>query len=153
MQLITFILTLDYFLNMSVRDCCQAYRSSSNKNWKHSLGDIITALKAENHPDQERFSHVAITLMMNDKPGYWCWLDAAITKLINDPISRLDAPPDLLDYDQMSCKDLVDKYEINDENYPCKEILTELMYRYPLLIQSDEVVSVIDLRDMLKDVM
>ena len=85
MQLITFILTLDYFLNMSV------YRSSSNKYWKHSFGDIITALKAENHPDQEeRFSLVACTLMMHNKPEYWRWLDTAIIKLINDSISQLN---------------------------------------------------------------
>jgi hypothetical protein len=137
---------------MSVRECCQVYRSSSTRYWKNSLGDIITALKTENHPDQQTFSTVACTLISRDKPGYWRWLDTAITKLINDSLSRLDPPPDLTDYDDMSCKDLVDKYEIDDENYPRNEILTELKYRYPLLIQSNEAVSILDLRDKLKDV-
>jgi hypothetical protein len=137
---------------MSVRDSCQIYRSSSNGYWKSLLGDIITALKTENHPDQEIFSTVACTLMMKDQPGYWRWLDIAITKLINDPISRLDPPADLPAYDEMSCKELVDKYEIDDENYPRNEILTELKYRYPLLIQSNQVESVLDLREKLKDI-
>jgi len=127
------------FLNMSVRDRCEIYRSSSDGNWKHLLLDIITALTTENHPDQESFSTVAWTLMMHDKPGYWRWLDIAIIKLINDPTSRLDPPPDLSDYDEMSCKDLVDKLESVDDNYPRNEIIAELKYRYPLLIQSNEI--------------
>jgi hypothetical protein len=130
---------------MSVRVCCQIYRSSTNANWKHLLGDIIAALKTENHPDQEIFSNVAWTLMMRDKPGYWLWLNLAITKLIDDPVSRLDRPPDLSDYDEMSDKDLVEKYEIDDENYPRDEILEELKYRYPLLTLSNEV----NLKDIL----
>jgi hypothetical protein len=73
---------------MSVRDRCQIYRSSSDGYWKTLLGDIITALKTENHPDQQIFSNVAYTLMMNDKPGYSNWMDIAITKLIDDPMSR-----------------------------------------------------------------
>lgn len=137
---------------MSVRDRCQIYRSSSNGYWKHLLLDIITALKTEIHPDQESFSTVAWTLMMHDKPGYWRWLDIAITKLINDPISRLDPLPDLPDYDEMSCNDLVDKYDNVDDNYPRNEIITELRYRYPLLIQSNEVESILNLREKLKDV-
>jgi hypothetical protein len=138
---------------MSVRDQCQIYRSSSNVYWKHLLGDIITALQTENHPDQDFFSTVAWTLMMHDKPGYWRWLDLAITKLIDNPTARLEPPPDLPDYDEMSNKDLVNKYEVNDENYPRNEIVTELKYRYPLLIQSNDVESVVDLREKLKDVL
>lgn len=53
----------------------------------------------------------------------------------------------------MSNKDLINKYEINDENYPRNEIVTELKYRYPLLIQSNDVESVVDLREKLKDVL
>jgi hypothetical protein len=132
---------------MSVRDQCQNYRSLSNVNWKHSLGDIILALKTENHPDQEIFSTVACTLMMHDKPGYWHWLDRAINKLIDDPMARLDLPLDLPDYDEMSDQDLIDKYEMNDENYPRNEIFSELKYRYPLLIQSDDM----NLKDILKN--
>jgi hypothetical protein len=130
---------------MSVRDCCQIYRSSTNVYWKILLGDIIAALKTENHPDQEIFSTVACMLMMHDKPGYWRWLNLAITKLIDDPVSRLDQLPDLPDYDEMSDKDLVEKYEMDDENYPKNEILAELKYRYPELILSDEV----NLKDIL----
>ena len=130
---------------MSVRDSCQIYRSSTNVYWKHLLGDIIAALKNENHPDQEIFSSVACMLMMRDKPGYWHWLNLAITKLIDDPTSRLDQPPDLQDYDEMSDKDLVEKYEANDENYPRGDILTELKYRHPELDLSNEV----NLKDIL----
>ena len=138
---------------MSVRDQCQIYRSSSNVYWKHLLSDIITALQTENHPDQDFFSTVAWTLMMHDKPGYWRWLDLAITKLVDNPTARLEPPPDLPDYDEMSNKDLVNKYEINDENYPRNEIVTELKYRYPLLIQTNDVESVVDLREKLKNVL
>ncbi len=135
---------------MSVRDRCQIYRSSSDGYWKTLLGDIITALKTENHPDQQIFSNVAYTLMMNDKPGYSNWMDIAITKLIDDPMSRQDPPPELPDYDEMSGKDLIDKYEINDENYPRDEVFRELKYRYPLLIQSNKIESIVDLREKLK---
>jgi hypothetical protein len=130
---------------MSVRDSCQIYQSSTNVYWKTLLGDIIAALKNENHPDQEIFSSVACMLMMRDKPGYWHWLNLAIRKLIDDPTSRLDQPPDLPDYDEMSDKDLVEKYEINNEIYPRSDILTELKYRHPELILTDEV----NLKDVL----
>ncbi|CAF0742738.1 unnamed protein product [Rotaria sordida] len=137
---------------MSVRDRCQAYCSPSSGYWKHSLSDIMIALETEDHPDQQIFATVACTLMMNDRPGYWHWLENAIAKLIHDPKSRLEPLPDLPEYEEMSSKDLLDKYEIDDENYPRNEILSELKYRYPLLIQSDEIESIIDLRDKLKDV-
>ncbi|CAF2387087.1 unnamed protein product [Rotaria sp. Silwood2] len=137
---------------MSVRELCQAYCSLSSGCWKHSLSDIMNALKTEDHPDHQIFSTVACTLMMNDRPGYWHWLNNTITKLIDDPKSRLDLLPDLPEYEEMSSKDLLDKYEIGDENYPRNEILRELKYRYPLLIQLDEVESIIDLRNKLKDV-
>lgn len=137
---------------MSIRDLCQVYQSpASSSNWKKSLADIIAALQAENHPDQQIFHTVACTLMMNDRPGYWRWLDTEIIKLINDPTSRLDPLPDLPDYDEMSSKDLVDKYEMDDKNYSRREILEELKQRYPLLIQSTEVESNLDLREKLKD--
>lgn len=134
---------------MSVQNYCEVYRSTSNGYWKHKLGDIITALTTENHPDQEKFSMVACTLMMKDQPGYSRWLDTAINKLIDDPTSRLDALPELPDYDEMSCNDLLDKYEGNDENYPRDEILRELKYRYPSIIQSDAIESIADLKEKL----
>ncbi|CAF0924724.1 unnamed protein product [Rotaria sp. Silwood1] len=137
---------------MSVRERCLAYSSSSSGYWKHSLSDIISALKTEDHPDHQIFSTVACTLMMNDRPGYWHWLENAIAKLIDDPKSRLDPLPDLPEYEEMSNKELLDKYEVGDENYPRTDILGELKYRYPLLIQSDEIESIIDLRNKLKDV-
>jgi hypothetical protein len=56
----------------------------------------------------------------------------------------------LPDYDEMSGKDLIDKYEINDENYPRDEVFRELKYRYPLLIQSNKIESIVDLREKLK---
>lgn len=93
---------------------------------------------------------VACILMMKDKLGYSCWLDRAITKLIDDPTSRLDPSIDLPDYDEMSCEDLTDKYEISDENYPRNEILGELKYRYPLLLQSNEIESAADSKKQLK---
>jgi hypothetical protein len=77
-----------------------------------SLANIIDALEAEKHSDQQVFHTAAWAFMMNDRPEYWLWLDAAIAKLINDPTSRLDPLPD---YDEMSSKDLVDKYEIDDK--------------------------------------
>jgi hypothetical protein len=138
---------------MSVRDLCQAYRSRPpGVYWKQSLGKIMEALKEENHPDQQAFSSVGCMLMMNDAPCYWRWLDMAITKLIDDPTARLDPVPDLPDYDQMSSKDLVDKYEIDDENCLRDDILAELRSRYPLLIEANEVEPIVDLKERLKDV-
>ena len=125
---------------MSVVDQCKNYRSALNIYWKHRLGEIIEALKREAHPDQEIFSNVAITLMMHNKPGYSCWLNRVIDKLIDDPKARLDHPVDLPDYGEMTDPDLIEKYELNnDENYPREEILTELKYRYPSLVLTENV--------------
>lgn len=142
---------------MSIRELCQMYlTSTSNGNWnkwKHNLADISVELEANNHPDHQTFHSAAYTLMMNDKPGYWSWLDKAMTMLINDPTSRLDELPDLPDYDEMSIRDLVEKYESDDKNYSRQEILTELEQRYPSLIESSVVDSNVNLRDKLKDVL
>ena len=134
---------------MSIRDLCQMYHSSaSTGKWKKTLGEIIVALEGENHPDQQHFRTAAYMLMMNDKPGYWSWLETAIVKLIDDPTARLDSLPDLLDYDELSSNDLVEKYERNDKNYSRHEIFNELKQRHPLLIHSDQ-----NLKEQLKDVL
>ena len=47
---------------------------------------------------------------------------------------------DLPDYGEMTDPDLIEKYELNnDENYPREEILTELKYRYPSLVLTENV--------------
>lgn len=124
---------------MSIVDQCKHYSSTtSNISWKHRLGNIIEALKREAHPDHEIFSNVACILMMHNQPGYGCWLNRTIAKLIDDPKARLDLPPDLPDYGDMTDADLVEKYELNnDENYPRDEILIELKCRYPSLILTE----------------
>ena len=131
---------------MYVVDQCMHYRSASNVYWKTLLGEIIEALKREEHPDQEIFSNVAWTLMMHDKPGYWAWLNQMIDRLINDPKARLEPSVDLPDYGEMSDADLFEKYKMNnDKNYPREELIGELKYRYPSLDLSDNV----DLRDII----
>ncbi|UJR36157.1 hypothetical protein I4U23_028891 [Adineta vaga] len=140
---------------MSIRDLCQTYQSSTSKgdwnDWKKHLYQIATILEEENHSDSGNFRNVAYTLMMNDKPGYGSWLNKSIVKLINDSKARLDPLPDLLDYDEMSSKDLIDKYEFDDKNYSRQEILIELRRRYPSLIESDEMKSNLNLKDILKE--
>ena len=59
---------------MSVVDQCKNYRSALNIYWKHRLGEIIEALKREAHPDQEIFSNVAITLMIQKHDWIIQWI-------------------------------------------------------------------------------
>ncbi len=143
---------------MSVSHLCQAYLSlttSGNwENWKQNLFNIGMELEAKNHPDFELFSVAACALSMNDKPGYWNWLNATIPKLIEDSTSRLDPLPALPEYDELSSQDLVEKYESNDGNYSKQEILMELKERYPSLIQLNIVeISEVNLREMLRSVL
>ena len=136
---------------MSVADRCQAYRSSVGPSWKQALGEIIVALHTENHPDEQRFTDVAYMLMMKDKPGYWHWLETAVSRLIADPTGRLDPVPDLPDYDEISVEELLNRYEMNDQSFRQSDILTELRYRYPSLLTWNQVESAADLRAKLKD--
>lgn len=136
---------------MSVADHCQAYRSSVGPSWKQALGNIIAALHTDNHLDEQRFAGVAHMLMMKDKPGYWHWLDTAVARLIDDSTSRLDPIPDLPDYDEMSVEDLLNRYEMNDQDFRQTDILNELHYRHPSLIKSTQIESIDDLREKLKD--
>ena len=136
---------------MSVADHCQAYRSSVGPSWKQALGNIIAALHTDNHPDEQRFTDVAYMLMMKDKPGYWHWLETAVTRLIDDSTSRLDPVPDLPDYDEMSVEDLLNRYEMNDQDFRQTDILNELHYRHPSLVKSTQIESIAVLREKLKD--
>jgi hypothetical protein len=137
---------------MSIHDHCQAYRSSSAGYWKHALSNIVAALKRENHPDAQLFASASCSLMMNDTPGYWRWLNVAITKLIEDPTSPLDPLPDLPEYHELSSRELIDKYETDDGDYMRRSILEELRCRYPLVIKTDEPELITDLKERLKDV-
>lgn len=142
---------------MSLSDLCEVYLSSTSignwNNWKESLFNIGNELEAKKHPDYQMFYDATCTLTMNDRPGYWNWLNATISKLIKDSTSRLDPLPVLPDYDEMSSQDLVEKYECNDENYSKQEILMELKERYPSLIQLNEVKSKENLSEILKNVL
>ena len=141
---------------MSISDLCRTYQSARSNgswdNWKRDIYQIATELERENHPNYKEFHTVAIGLMMNDIPGYGPWLNKAIAALIVDSKAQLDPLPDLPDYDEMSSKDLVDKYEMNDTNYSREDILMELRQRYPSLIQSDQMEYNFNLREILKDV-
>ncbi|CAF1046259.1 unnamed protein product [Adineta ricciae] len=107
---------------MSISDLCRTYQSARSSgswdNWKKDVYQIATELERENHPNCKEFHTVAIALMMNDIPGYWAWLNKAIVVLVADSKAQLDLLPDLPNYDEMNNKDLVDKYEMNDTNYP-----------------------------------
>lgn len=136
---------------MSVRETCQKYYSATN--WKHGLFDIINALKEEKHPDYEKFSIVAYTLTMIDEPGYWHWLDWSIKKLGEDPQALLNPIPNVESYANMSGRNLLEKYEANDPNYPQDEILREFNSRFANLIKDNEYLSVDELKERLKDVL
>ena len=119
---------------------------------KKDVYQIATKLERANHPNWKEFHTVAIALIMNDTPGYWAWLNKAIAALIADSKAQLDLLPDLPDYDEMKSKDLVDKFEMNDANYPRENVLMELKERYPSLIRSDWMECNLSLREVLKDV-
>lgn len=139
---------------MSIGDLCEVYLSSTSNgnwnNWKEALYNIGKELEEKRHPDHQLFNDAACTLMMNDRPGYWNWLNATIIRLIRGSTSRLEPLPVLPDYDEMSSEDLVEKYESNDDNYSKEDILIELRERYPSLIQLNEAKSNINLREILK---
>lgn len=139
---------------MSISELCQEYLSLTTSgnwdNWKTSLHNIGRELEANKHPDFEAFQGAACALMMNDKPGFWNWLHLSLTKLVKDSTSRLDSLPVLPDYDELSNKDLVEKFECNDGNYSKQEILTELSERFPSIIQCNDDTSVVNLREKLK---
>lgn len=142
---------------MSISDLCQVYLSSTTSgkwdNWKATLYDIGIKLEAKNHPDHQIFCDAAHTLMMTDRPGYWNWLNAAITKLIEDSTSRLEPLPVLPNYDELSSQDLVEKYESSDGNYSKQDILIELKERYPSSDQLNVEKSQVNLREILKNVL
>lgn len=140
---------------MSLGDLCEVYLSSTTNgnwnNWKETLFNIGKTLEEQGHPDHRIFYDAACTLMMNDKPGYWNWLNATIKQLVTDSTSRLAPLPVLPDYDELSSIDLVDKYESNDDIYSKQEILSELKERYPSLVQLKFPKSKVDLRELLKN--
>lgn len=142
---------------MSVRDRCQLYLSSTSNgnwdNWKSTLYAIGEELEAKNHPDHQIFKDAACSLMMNDTPGYWNWLNVAIAKLIEDSTCRLEPLPVLPDCDELSSDELVTKYESNDGNYSKPDILCELKVRYPALTELNDEKSKVNLREILKDVL
>jgi len=137
---------------MSIADLCQAYRLSTGGYWKHALSNIMAALEQENHPDEKLFAMASHSLMMNDTPGYWRWLDGALAKLIDQPTARLDPLPDFPEYGELSTRELIEKYEVNDGNYTQQSVLAELQSRYPSLIKAYEPEPITDLRERLKDV-
>lgn len=140
---------------MSIGDLCEVYLSSTSNgkwnNWKEALFNIGKELEEKRHPDYQLFNNAACTLMMIDRPGYWNWLNATITRLIKDSTSRLEPLPVLPDYDEMSSEDLVVKYESNEDNYSKDDILIELRERYPSLIQLNQAKSNFNLREILKN--
>lgn len=142
---------------MSLRDLCQFYLSSTSNgnwnNWKETLHNIAMELEAKSHPDYQNFYDASCMLMMNDKPGYWNWLNATIRTLIKDSTSRLEPLPVLPDYDELSSQDLVGKYERNDEDYSEQEILLELKERYPSLLSLNSEKEKLNLREILKNVL
>lgn len=141
---------------MSIVELCRAYHAStstgSGKNWKTILFELSTALEQAQHPQFEMFRTMAWTVAMSDKPGSWTWIRTAIDRLLVDPTAQFDALPELPDYEELSTKDLVDKYESNDVDYARGEILYELKQRFPSLIQSDVPDDNLRLREKLKDV-
>lgn len=146
-----------YLRTMSISDLCQQYLSATSignwDNWKRSLSNIAKELEIKSHPDFKSFHDASCTLMMNDKPGYWNWLNQSIEKLIQEQTSRLDPLPVLPDYDELSSHELVVKYESNDGNYSKQDILNELKQRYPMLIELNDEKSEVNLRESLKSVL